>query len=226
MTDPIMIDTLDGQGFVRLVDYMGDDLTVVNAARVSFRKMKSEIDEKDIKLIHYLAKHKHWTPFAHPQITYHIKAPIFVARQLFKHKIGTVENEVSRRYVDESPEFYTPTLWRSRPDKSIKQGSSDESIPNWKSVEDYYKKAQDLAANCYEYSIMNGVAPELARAILPQSMMTEWYWTVSLSTAARIYHQRSDPHSQAESQEYAWALDSITAPLYPHAWDALTRFDT
>lgn len=225
MIDPTFIDTLDGQGFVRLVDHMGDDLTVVNSARVSFSKMKEEIDDKDIKLIHYLAKHKHWTPFAHPQITYHIKAPIFVARQLFKHKIGTVENEVSRRYVDEKPEFYTPSLWRKRPDKSIKQGSKDESISNWKSVEDYYKKAQELASTCYEYSIMNGVAPELARAILPQSMMTEWYWTVSLATAARIFHQRADPHAQSESQEYAWGIDALTAPLFPHAWDALTRFD-
>jgi len=214
---------LDGQGFVRLVDSMGDDLTVVNAARVSFRKQSNELDEKDVKLINYLAKHKHWTPFAHPMVTFHVKAPIFVARQLFKHKVGTTENEVSRRYVDDKPEFYNPTLWRKRPDKSVKQGSQMANIDNWESVEDFYQKSQELAAQCYEYSIMNGLAPELARACLPQSMMTEWWWTVSLATAARVFNQRSDAHAQAEVQDYAWAIDDLMTPVFPFAWEALTR---
>ena len=218
----LIIDTLDGQGFVRLVDYMGDDLTVVNAARVSFKKMKSELDEKDVKLISYLAKHKHWTPFAHPQLTFHVKAPIFVARQLFKHKVGTTENEVSRRYVDDAPEFYVPSLWRERPNASIKQGSSDKSIENWESGEEFYVKAVEMCEQAYEYSIMNGLAPEIARGILPQSMMTEWYWTVSLATAARIFNQRSDIHAQSESQEYAWAIDALVAPLFPFSWEALS----
>lgn len=214
-------ETLDGQGFVRLVDYMGSDLTVVNAARVSFKKNKDSLDEKDVKLIKYLATHKHWTPFAHPQVTLHVKAPVFVARQLFKHKVGTTENEVSRRYVDDKPEFYTPSLWRKRPDDSIKQGSSNDEVENPESVDDFYKKAIDLCQQAYEYSIMSGVAPEIARGILPQSMMTEWYWTVSLATAARIFNQRADSHAQAESQEYAWAIDTLLAPLFPFSWEAL-----
>ena len=217
------IETLDGQGFVRLVDVMGDDLTVVNAARVSFRKQSNELDEKDVKLINYLAKHKHWTPFSHPQITFHVKAPIFVARQLFKHKVGAVENEVSRRYVDDDPEFYYPTLWRKRPENGIKQGSQMANIDNWESVEDFYIQSVKLAAQCYEYATMNGLAPEIARAVLPQAMMTEWWWTVSLSTAARVFNQRSDAHAQMECQDYAWALDDLVSLKFPFAWEALTR---
>lgn len=221
--DQNTIECLDGQGFVRLIDSMGDDLTVVNAARVSFKKQHDELEEKDIKLINYLAKHKHWTPFAHPMLTFHVKAPIFVARQLFKHKVGTTENEVSRRYVDDSPEFYFPTLWRKRPETSVKQGSQLANIENWASVEDFYTKSVQLAEQCYDYAIMNGLAPELARAVLPQAMMTEWWWTVSLATAARIFNQRSDAHAQAESQEYAWAIDDLVGSLIPFSWEALTR---
>ena len=221
--DQNTVRTLDGQGFVRLVDVMGDDLTVVNAARVSFRKQSYELDEKDVKLINYLAKHKHWTPFAHPQVCFHVKAPIFVARQLFKAKVGAVENEVSRRYVDDAPEFYYPTLWRKRPEKGIKQGSQMANIKEWQMVEEFYNKSLELAAQAYEFATINGLAPELARSVLPQAMMTEWWWTVSLSTAARVFNQRSDAHAQAECQDYAWAIDDLLSPNFPFSWEALTR---
>ena len=215
------VPVLGDQGFVRYVDHMGSDLTVVNAARVSFKKSKEDMDQKDKNLISYLAKHRHWTPFAHPQVTLHIKAPVFVARQMFKHKVGATENEVSRRYVNEEPEFYIPEIWRQKPDGSIKQGSINENVANHRRVEELYKKAIQICNGAYEYSIIHGVAPELARAVLPQSMFTEWYWTVSLATAARIFRQRGEETAQMESQEYAWAIDRIVEPLFPVSWEAL-----
>jgi len=210
-------------GFVQYVSHMGDDLTVVNAARVSFQKISEEFTDKDGKLIAYLAKHKHWTPFAHPQITLRIKAPIFVRTQLFKHKVGFTENEVSRRYVSDPPSVYFPR-WRGKPTNGAKQGSED-FMPvddDYNTVNRHYELTVREALLTYDELLKRGVAPEQARAVLPQGTYTEWWWTGSLSAFARVYAQRSDPHAQWECQQYANAMSAIIAPLFPHCWAALT----
>lgn len=221
------IDVLD-HGHVQYVSHMGDDLTVVNAARVSFSK-ESEWEEqdgltflpmRDAKLIKYLATHQHWTPFAHPQITVRIKAPIFVRTQLFKHKVGFVENEVSRRYVVENPQFYTP-IWRNAPTDGAKQGSSGFVIEPSVLMMSGFREAAEKCVEVYNGLLASGVAPEQARSILPQSTYTEWWWTGSLSAFARVYKQRTDAHAQWEVQRYADAIGEIIRPLYPVSWDAL-----
>ena len=218
----LKIDVLD-KGFVQYVMHMGSDLTVVNAARVSFNSESTEFTERDGKLVNYLAKHKHWTPFAHPQITLRIKAPIFIRTQLFKHKVGFVENEVSRRYVSDAPEIYVPN-WRGKPTNGAKQGSED-----FMPIDDVYNTlnrsygmtAKD-ALRTYEDLLAKGVAPEQARSVLPQGTYTEWWWTGSLSAFARVYSQRIDPHAQWEVRQYAQAIYDIIQPLYPVSWLALT----
>jgi len=223
-------------GFVQYVDHMGDDLTIVNAARVSFHKesdwdsdpnwkgMRLKVlSEKDKKLIGYLAKHKHWTPFAHPQITLRIKAPIFVRTQLFKHKVGFTENEVSRRYVSDPPSVYFPR-WRGKPTNGAKQGSED-FMPiddDYNTVNRHYEITVREALLTYDELLKRGVAPEQARSVLPQGTYTEWWWTGSLSAFARVYTQRSDSHAQWECQEYAKAISTIIQPLFPQSWNALT----
>ena len=216
-------------GHVEYVEHMGSDLTVVNAARVSFNKESEWSDEedtladKDIKLISYLAKHQHWTPFAHPQITLRVKAPIFIRTQLFKHKVGMVENEMSRRYVTDTPEFYTPT-WRNAPINGAKQGSYEFVDPVLSMELDHMnERIIESALQTYKYLLENGVAPEQARAILPQSTYTEWWWTGSLSAYARIFKQRSDAHSQWEVQQYASAIGEIIEPLFTNSWNVLTK---
>jgi thymidylate synthase (FAD) len=227
-------------GFVTLIDAMGSDLTVVNAARVSFNKISKweedieaeqdgyvdiayKLNDKDKKLISYLAKHKHWTPFAHPQITLHIKAPMPIRTQFFKHKVGFVENEISRRYVDEPPEFFSPS-WSSRPNGSMKQGSGDKLSDDARNRAQYiYWLAIDAANSAYKDLLQLGVAPEQARFVLPQATYTEWYWTGSLAAYARFYKQRSDLHAQAEIREYADAIGNIIQPLYSVSWEALTN---
>lgn len=225
-------------GHVDLIDHMGSDLMVVNAARVSFNKESDwdgdrhwsgridnkRLSERDIKLISYLAKHKHWTPFAHPQITLRIKAPIFVRTQLFKHKVGMVENEVSRRYVTDTPDFYIPT-WRSAPTDGAKQGSSDFITDS--SIEinlnSQYNSILKEALITYENLLEQGVAPEQARAVLPQGTYTEWWWTGSLAAYARIYAQRIDAHAQWEVRQYAKAIGDCISPIFPISWEALTK---
>jgi thymidylate synthase (FAD) len=224
------INVLD-KGHVEYVEHMGSDLTVVNAARVSFAKTSEwEITEngsrvlskRDQRLIKYLAEHNHWTPFAHPQITLRIKAPIFVRTQLFKHKVGFTENEISRRYVTNEPEFYIPE-WRSAPTDGAKQGSSDfiQDIV----VDDldrmYTRIAYD-SVDIYKELLKEGVAPEQARSVLPQGTYTEWWWTGSLSAFARVFKQRIDAHAQWEVQQYAGAIGKIIEPLFPHSWSVLT----
>lgn len=217
---------------VSYIDHMGSDLSVVNAARVSFAKQHSQFKEdKDTKLINYLAKHGHWTPFGHTSITLHLKAPVFIARQLGKHQVGFVWNEVSRRYVDAPPEFYTPKAWRKRPDASIKQGSGSEVVPPWElGVYDdihinkvFYEDVLHVCEELYYLMIAKGVAPEQARMVLPQSMYTEWYWTGSLAAWARLYKLRSDPSSQAEIREIADLVSTTITELYPVSWRSLTE---
>lgn len=215
------IDVLD-KGFVRYIDHMGSDLMVVNAARVSFAKEVSHFTDKDEKLINYLAKHKHWTPFAHPQICLHIKAPISIRTQLFKHKVGFVENEVSRRYVKDEPEYYVPS-WRSAPTDGAKQGSSDFMMGTTMQDE-VYRNACDDAIDAYRDLLSAGVAPEQARFALPQGAYTEWWWTGSLSAYARVCKLRSDSHAQWEVREYAKAISDIIEPFFTYSWKALREF--
>lgn len=205
---------------VDYVDHMGSDRTVANAARVSFAKHKEFFDEADIKLIKYLAIHNHWTPFSHPQITLRIKAPIFVRTQLFKHKVGFTENEISRRYVDDEPTFFMPKEWRGRPTNGAKQGS-DGKANEQEQNELYYELALERCLETYNIMIENGVAPEQARMVLPQSMYTEFYWTGSLSAYARMCKLRLDPHAQAETREIAQMIANIIEPLFPYSWRAL-----
>lgn len=208
------------------ISHMGSDDFVCDAARVSMDKQASGYtDEQNAKLIKYLATHAHWTPFSHPQITMRETVPIFVARQRFKHMVGFTYNEVSRRYVDDAPEFYTPDVWRSRPEGSIKQGSGEESVTevNGRCVKDKYFWYLHDCRSMYSDMIDQGIAPEQARMVLPQSMYTSYYVTGSLSAWARAYKQRIDPHAQVEIQDLARQWDTIIKPLYPESWEALTN---
>ena len=219
---------------VRLVDHMGSDLSVVNAARVSFAKtsewdsipdvgpLEGYLQVGDEKLIKYLAKHNHWSPFGHASMQFHIKAPVFVARQLVKHQVGLVWNEVSRRYVDDEVEFYEPEEWRGKPTNS-KQGSSDEVIdinPRNKMI-DEYKSLCKSAKWTYEYLLRKGVAPEQARMVLPQAMYTEWYWSGTLYAFARVCNLRCKPDAQVETQMVADQIDKLAEDLFPYSWEAL-----
>lgn len=236
------------KGYVDLVDHMGDDLTVVNAARVSFDKESAwdydeealkkvtghnwqadrlraefkKLSEKDEKLIEYLAKHGHWTPFAHPQITLRIKAPISIRTQFFKHKQGFVENEISRRYVSFDPEFYIPQ-WRGEPKNGAKQGS-DDFITLSSEATEAYKNSVETCLETYINLLDVGVAPEQARFVLPQAMYTEWYWTGSLAAYARFYKQRIDDHAQWEIRQYAEEIGNLITPLFPSCWSILTKY--
>ena len=242
MEKNLVMEVLD-KGHVQLVDFMGSDITVCNAARVSFNKESEwdidkeavdrldksgsvyyeqdvrKLSDKDSKLLKYLATHDHWTPFAHPQITLRIKAPISIRTQFFKHKQGFVENEISRRYVSFEPEFYHPA-WRGKPTDGAKQGSDD-----FMDVDDDTERGFDNAIEVclYNYNelLRNGVAPEQARFVLPQGMYTEWFWTGSLAAYARFFKQRIDDHAQWEIQQYAEAIGKIINPLFPVSWGEL-----
>lgn len=228
---------------VDYVDHMGSDVNVVNAARVSFAKEISEIDiEKDKRLIDYLAKHNHWSPLAHTSVSIRVKAPIFMARQFVKHQIGLVWNEESRRYIDDTPEFYLPDTLRGRP-KSAKQGSSDEDVTHEYAFFEFGEPSEDRPSEfmfgvdvtahealrdltsqallTYEALLHAGVAPEQARMVLPQNTMTNWIWTGSLVAFARVCKLRLDSHAQAEAQDLAGLIHDVVAPLYPLSWAAL-----
>ena len=205
------------------IDHMGTDLTVANAARVSFGKTSEmeddawgppKLKDKDAKLIRYLAKHKHISPFGHCFASFHIKAPIFVARQLVKHKFLRW-NEISRRYVDEEPEFYVPDAWRGR-SADKKQGSEGEVNPEYNP-----QYLDGKIKYAYLQALQMGVAPEQARMILPQSTLTEWYHSGSLDAWADLCNLRCKPDTQYESQLVANHIDTIMSDLYPVAWRAL-----
>jgi len=228
----------DGIGKVELMDYLGDDITVVNAARVSMNKESDYLEypvdmdkatavmkDEDERLIRYLAKHNHWTPFSHPQITLRIKMPIFIARQWFKHMIGFTRNEVSRRYVDTPPEVYIPKSLRARAD-NVKQGSSDAEVAMHSLAFMVLRNASADAEESYlELVNKYNVCPEQARMVLPQSMYTEFVETGSLAAYARLANLRLDPHAQKEVRQYAEAVTSIMRPLFPVSWEALTDGD-
>lgn len=224
------------------VEYLygyGNDLDVVNAARVSFDKLsewevtpeqygdweyipeKLTLSERDAKLIAYLAKHKHWTPFGHVGATFRVKAPIFVARQLVKHQVGLVWNEVSRRYVDSEPEFYFPEAWRARAE-SAKQGSGERlDLVEQVSLSADLGEATQTALLYYSALLSAGVAPEQARMILPQNTMTEWVWTGSLAAWSRVCTLRLDPHAQEETREIAQKISVHMETKFPVSWKAL-----
>ena len=217
---------------VELIEHMGSDLSVTDAARVSFAKKSNwdwvddaigghpVLSVNDARLIKYLAREGHFTPFCHPHLTLRIKAPLFVARQLVKHQVGGVWSEVSRRYVSDEPEFWFPEVWRGRPQGSIKQGSSGVMPENamWGNA------AKEHVKSClawYESAIASGMAPEQARMILPLNTHTEWVWTGSLMFFVRVCKLRLDQHAQAETREIAEQIAEIVAPLFPVSWSAL-----
>ena len=210
------------------VDHMGSDLSVVNAARVSFGKSSQlvftddpddygSLSERDAKLINYLAKHKHISPFGHAFASFHIKAPIFVARQLVKHKFLRW-NEISRRYIDNEPEFYVPDEWRGKAD-NVKQGSAGVVYPD----PDLEKFNNHTAFRTYKELLESGVAPEQARMVLPQSTMTEWHWSGSLDAFADMCRLRLPSDTQQETRVVAQQINEIMKPLFPVAWEALTQ---
>ena len=212
-----MTSLLDGQGFVELIGVFGDDLTVVNAARVSFAKESNLMTEADKKLIKYLATHGHISPFFHPQVRLRVKMPIYVAREWFRHTIGFARNEVSRRYVDSEPEIFLPSELRAR-DERVKQGSKAESIADNDSVVELIKSFQTASLETYNTLLEKGVAPEVARGVLPQNMYTEFVETGSLYAYARLCRLRLDPHAQKEIRDYAAAVSDLLAPLFPASW--------
>lgn len=252
---------------VTYIDHMGNDLSVVNAARVSFNKksewdyaygdnideyyfnekgwckwdgtnlilidvseVKRHLHEKDKKLISYLATHNHWSPFTHTSICLHWKVPLFLKNQLYKHMIGLnfgepigeemPWNEVSRRYVDEEPEFWYPEYFRPKGGTS-KQGSLDEEHPGNEYYQEYLNRVIDFCTQAYEDALANKVAPEQARMFLPENTYTEWYWTGSLMAWARIYNQRTHEGAQKDLLPLMDELDKIMSDLYPVSWEAL-----
>ena len=227
---------------VEYIDHMGSDLSVVNAARVSFDKesewdvdtvlypitnhtdMRGVLKQADAKLIAYLASHGHWSPFAHTSISLRWKAPIFVARQLVKHQVGLTWNEVSRRYVKTEPELWWPEKWRKAAE-NVKQGSSNESFNDgrFSFVLDSALGRANLLITDYESLICQGMCPEQARMFLPQNTMTEWIWTGSLYAWVRVWKQRTYPTAQLETRNLVTQIEPIMQQHFPVSWDALTR---
>lgn len=210
----------------------GNDLTVVNAARVSMDKWHAEFDfESDTRLIDYLAREGHWSPFSHPKATFMITAPIFVARQWEKHRVGCVrgydiydQNEMSRRYVDGEPEFFVPDQWRSRPDGNIKQGSGEPlAMDAQRRCEDLLGCAHDYARTAYDNLLGIGVAPEQARMVLPQTMYTQWVETGSLAYWHRLCNLRMDAHAQREINDLTCQVSEQMETAFPVSWAALWR---
>jgi thymidylate synthase (FAD) len=239
---------------IEYIDHMGDDISVVNSARVSFNKTSQGVgvdkfinqedgddlctlsafvptlNDGDAKLIRFLAKHNHFTPFTHAIVTMRESVPIFVARQRFKHVVGFTYNELSRRYVSDPPDFHVPENWRYRPD-NVKQGSSDtefiskfnnSTITENSSIDKAYMLYLFKAKTLYDNMINSGVCPEQARMVLPQSMMTEYYVTGSLMAWARAYNLRKSPTAQLEIRDLASKWDKIMGVLFPVSWEALT----
>jgi thymidylate synthase (FAD) len=206
---------------VELEDHMGKDLSVVNAARVSFAKRKTVLDEADEKLVAYLARHDHWSPFAHTCLSFRVTAPIFVARQLAKHQVGAAWNEESRRYIDDEPTVYYPDAWRERAE-NVKQGSGGTLHAGNAFLTDIvYQTAVGDALRAYQTLLKRGVAPEQARMVLPQATMTSWVWTGSLLFFARVCQLRLDDHSQKETRDVAVQIAKHCRKKFPVSWAAL-----
>jgi len=210
---------LDGTGCVEMLETFGNDLTVVNAARVSFAKEVHEFKEGDQKLINYLINHNHISPFFHPQIRFRLKMPIFVAREWFRHTIGFARNEGSRRYVDDEPQIFIPSELRAR-DKNKKQGSKDSSIENNDQMVEKIKEFSKQSLTLYNELLDNQVAPEVARGILPQNMYTEFIETASLYAYMRLCALRIDPQAQKEIREYANIVAKLLEEAFPASMKA------
>ena len=208
-------------GSVEILDFMGDDLMVVNAARVSFEKESHEMTLGDQKLITYLAKHNHVTPFFHPQIQFRIRMPLFVAREWYRHQIGFSRNEVSRRYVDSKPECWIPHVMRER-DSNKKQGSKETEVYDSELCKQIFEKSINESVARYDCLLKMNVAPELARCVLPQSMYTEFIETGSLAAYARLYKLRTTSDAQREIQWYANEIGKQLEEKFPISWKALT----
>jgi thymidylate synthase (FAD) len=216
---------------VELLDHMGTDLDVVNAARCSFDKESTWEDaldwdhdaklyENDQKLIGYLARHNHWTPFAHTAIKFRITMPIYVARQLAKHQVGGVVNEVSRRYVSDAPVLDVPSAWRKAA-ANVKQGSSDDLVLMDSAMQAQINKTMDACLALYDDLLLQGVCPEQARVVIPICSETTWIWTGSLVFFARVCKLRLDPHAQKETRDVAEEISKHMAELFPVSWAAL-----
>lgn len=213
----------DGVGAIEVLEVMGNDLTVVNAARVSFAKESHDFSGADEKLVNYLARHNHVTPFFHPQIRLRIKMPIFVAREWFRHQIGFARNEVSRRYVDSTPEVWTPAPYDVRErDPKVKQGSLATSVDNSDTISEEIGEHNKAMVAYYQSLLDRGVAPEIARSVLPQAMYTEFIETGSLAAYARLVGLRTDPTAQKEIQSYAYGILDLLHSRFPVSWKALT----
>ena len=210
----------DGIGSVEVLATFGNDLTVVNAARVSFAKESNEMTPGDVKLIQYLAKHQHTSPFFHPQIRLRLKMPIFVAREWFRHTVGFSRNEVSRRYVDSEVECYIPDTIRER-DTNKKQGSKETPVENSEYAKDCIVELTKASVTTYNSLLEANVAPEVARMILPQSMYTEFIETASLYAYARLCKLRLGTDAQMEIRQYAQVLSSLLEKEFPVSWAAL-----
>ena len=210
---------------VSYVDHMGSDINIVNAARVSFAKEVTQFNlESDTRLLNYLAKHNHWSPFAHTCITVRCKVPLFLARQLVKHQVGGSYNEESRRYIDIEPEFWLPSVVHTRP-VNAKQGSG-EVHPDSDLVIKYMKEHSFLCLRTYNEMLRADVAPEEARMVLPLNTMTNFIWTGSLLFFRRVIEQREDAHAQLAAQEFAVKLKEVVKPIYKHGYIALeTAYD-
>lgn len=218
---------------VELLDSMGTDLSVVQSARVSFGKesewfyikdgdgvIKQVLNNKDARLLKYLAENKHWSPFSHPQISLRITAPLYVRSQLYKHKVGGTENEVSRRYITYKPVFDIPTQWR-RAAANVKQGSSDTLVHIDPSMQFHIDKWAEQTMQLYGDLLLLGVCPEQARAVLPVCSETSWVWTGSLYFFARVCNLRLDPHAQKETRDVAERISNIVGELFPESWSVL-----
>tara|TARA_Y100001973_G_C5159786_1_gene312879 strand:- start:145 stop:792 length:648 start_codon:yes stop_codon:yes gene_type:complete len=203
------------KGFVHLVDAMGNDLSVVNAARISFGRESDSMDDKDRKLLRYLWDHQHTSPFRHASLQFHIKAPLFVLRQWMKHQVGCAWNEISGRYVKFNPEFYVPSTWREQ-HPSNKQGSQGE-IADSKSAEILYESNMKCAVEDYYELLAMGVCKEQARMVLPLSLYSECYWTASLQAVMHFLKLREDEHSQKEIRDYAHAVRVLAQKQFPEA---------
>lgn len=216
---------------VELLDSMGDDLDVCNAARVSFAKEtqwaameagEGMLASGDIKLINYLAKHDHWTPFAHTALKFRVAAPVPIRTQCFKHKVGMVENEESRRYISSTPEIFIPDFFRSKPEGSIKQGSGDKH-PDSDAWLYEYDCTTMRCLEVYEMMLEDGVCPEQARFILPQGAIVNWIWTGNLVSFANFYNKRTDTNAQREVQVVAELVGKEVERIFPVSWKALTE---
>ena len=208
---------------VELIDYMGNDNSVVTAARVSFaRSAHDYTQEQNAKLIKYLATHNHFTTFTHCFVSLAMTAPIAIKAQCDKHVVGFTSNTESRRYISNRPELYVPDFWRTKPIGNVKQGSGGLADNNeyWQNA---YERHCNAMVELYERMIKADIAPEQARFVLPQGVETNWVWTGSLYAWARFYNLRTDPHAQKEIQDLAKMVGKIIEPLYPVSWQALTR---